>query len=225
VLSRLDDPSAEVRQAAVLAAGVLKLTEAIPRLIPIATKPGDELRSQAISALCLMPDPRAIAVYRQASKDDDPSLRRAGERALQALPSQAHPGVVRAAVTASRPALEAEARRRFVLDHPGDARKGEELFQDHQGVSCASCHTRDDSGPNAGVLARKRTKAELIDALLSPSDSVAAAHRPMGRIESSFSALEFTDLITWLQTLSRTKPLARNGSEAEPGETHSRPNP
>ena len=59
VLARLDDPSPDVRQAAVLAAGALQLREAIPRLIQAAGKPDSELRGVAISALCRMPDPRA----------------------------------------------------------------------------------------------------------------------------------------------------------------------
>ena len=58
VLARLDDPSPDVRQAAVLAAGGLQLREAIPRLIQAAGKPDSELRGVAISALCRMPNPR-----------------------------------------------------------------------------------------------------------------------------------------------------------------------
>ncbi len=82
VLSRLDDSSAEVRHAAVIAAGVLKLREAVPRLIQTAGagQADLELRSQAITALCLITDPRAEAIYRQAASDPDPSLRRAAKR-------------------------------------------------------------------------------------------------------------------------------------------------
>jgi HEAT repeat protein len=89
ILARFDDKSADVRLAAVMAAGALKLREAVPKLIDIAAKPDAELRSQAIAALCLMPDSRATSVYRQASHDSDPSLRRAGEQAIAAIGRQA----------------------------------------------------------------------------------------------------------------------------------------
>ena len=122
VLARLDDPSADVRQAAVLAAGALQLREAIPRLVQAAGKPDAELRALAISALCRMPDPRAAAIYRQASTDSDPSLRRAGAQALQAIGGAVDPDVARAGAT--RPGLtDAAALARFAQSHPGDPRR------------------------------------------------------------------------------------------------------
>ena len=95
VLARLDDSSAEVRQAAVMVAGVLKLREAVPRLIQTAGagRADADLRTQAITALCMMPDPRAEAIYLQAASDTDPSLRRAGGKALQEIHGQVDPQV------------------------------------------------------------------------------------------------------------------------------------
>lgn len=89
ILARFDDKSADVRLAAVMAAGALKLREAIPKLIDLTAKPDAELRSPAIAALCLMPDQRAAAVYREVSHDSDPSLRRAAEQAIAAIGGQA----------------------------------------------------------------------------------------------------------------------------------------
>ena len=101
ILARFDDKAADVRLAAVMAAGALKLREAIPKLIDLAAQPEAELRPQAIAALCLMPDQRALAIYRQAAEDSDPALSRAGRTALLAI-NQADPKLVRTAGEADR---------------------------------------------------------------------------------------------------------------------------
>ena len=139
VLARLDDSSAEVRQAAVLAAGVLELREAVPRLIQTAgTGQADsDLRTQAISALCMMPDPRAEAIYRQAASDPDPSLRRAGEKALQAIRGQVDPQIQLAGGSHER-ASGVESLRQFALSHLADPRKGEEASSSKTGRSLAA---------------------------------------------------------------------------------------
>ncbi len=86
VLDRLGDKAPEVREAAMLAVVPLKLREAIPTLLFLTTakdRPDD--RAAAISALCGLPDPRAMSVYLDAIDDHDPRLRRAGEAALLAI--------------------------------------------------------------------------------------------------------------------------------------------
>jgi putative heme-binding domain-containing protein len=85
VLDRLDDPAAEVREAAILAVAALSLREAVPRLLAAAGDPKFPARATAISALCQMPDPRAVTVYLTAIQDRDPRMRRAGESALLAI--------------------------------------------------------------------------------------------------------------------------------------------
>ncbi len=57
----------------------------MPRLLAIACDLTAPDRSSAIAALCRLPDPAALAVYLAAIKERDPSLRRAGERALVAI--------------------------------------------------------------------------------------------------------------------------------------------
>jgi HEAT repeat protein len=89
VLARLDDEDAEVRRAALLASGPLKLKEAVPKLIDKAKTAQDEDRSSVLQALCSLPDPRALAFYVAAVETADPSLKRAGVRALLAIRDQA----------------------------------------------------------------------------------------------------------------------------------------
>jgi len=89
VLDRLDDPSVEVRQAAMLAVVPLRMRAAIPRLSAIAADPSSPDRTSAMEALCGLPDPRAVSVYLAAIQDRNPRLRRAGESALLAIRDQA----------------------------------------------------------------------------------------------------------------------------------------
>ena len=209
VLARLDDTSADVRQAAVLAAGVLELREAVPRLIQTAGagQAASDLRTQAITALCMMPDPRAEAIYRQAASDPDPSLRRAGEKALQAIRGQVDPQIQLAGGSHER-ASGVESLRQFALSHLADPRKGEELFFENKDIACGQCHAAagrgaGTSGPDLSGLASRSDKVQLIRSLLEPSPRVAAAHQPVKNLVGTLTPLEFTDLIGFLERLKQ----------------------
>jgi HEAT repeat protein len=216
VLARLDDSSAEVRQAALMAAGVLKLREAVPRLIQTAGagQADSDLRTQAISALCMMPDPRAEAIYRQAASDSDPSLRRAGEKALQAIHGQVDSQITLAGGSSSR-ASDIERLRQFALSHLADPRKGEELFFENREIACGQCHAAagrgaGTSGQDLSGLASRSDKVQLIRSLLEPSPRVAAAHQPVKSLAGTLTPLEFTDLIGFLARLKQ--PAAERNS-------------
>jgi mono/diheme cytochrome c family protein len=211
VLARLDDSSADVRQAAMMAAGVLKLREAVPRLIQTAGagQADPDLRSQAITVLCMMPDSRAEAIYRQATVDSDPSLRRAGEQALKEIRVRVDPQVK--LTVGSAPRGDIETLRRFALDHLADPRKGEELFFENRDLACGRCHAAagrgpGTPGPDLGRLASRSDKGRLIRSLLEPSPQVAAAHQPVKSLASTLTPLEFTDLIGFLQRLKQPSP-------------------
>ncbi len=104
VLARLDDPDADVRRAALLAAGPLKLQEAVPKLIDRAEDAQGEDRAAVVHALCALPDPRALAVYLKALDDSDPSLNRGGVRALSAIRDQVEPAIRQARKAERTPA-------------------------------------------------------------------------------------------------------------------------
>jgi len=114
VLDRLDDRSSEVRQAAMLAVVPLRLRAAIPRLSAIAALPGSPDRTLAMEALCGLPDPRAVSVYLAAIQDPNPSLQRAGERALLAIRDQAADELVSAAQQGTLPGPAALALDRVL---------------------------------------------------------------------------------------------------------------
>jgi cytochrome c553 len=214
ILARLDDKAAEVRLAAVMAAGALNLREAIPKLIDLAAQPDAELRPQAIAALCLMPDQRADHIYRQAAVDSDPSLSRAGRSALLAI-GQADPQLVRTVGESDRnrgraagAKLTLEEMRRFALGHAGDARKGETLFFENQAIACARCHAvagrgSANLGPDLSGVGRKHKKGEIIGLVLEPPTRIGIAHRTIQNSVSMLSPLELTDLLTFLVSLKK----------------------
>jgi len=108
----------------------------------------------------------------------------------------------------TRPTVEPSAFRRFVLSHQGDPRKGEELFRGRGTSSCASCHEVGSKGPDLAKFTRTSSRTRLIDALLSPRPPVAQAHGRKAGMESVFSTLDFTDLISYLHELGRQTPPA-----------------
>ena len=88
-VDRLDDPSPEVRRAAIASAGQHHVREAIPRLVALSD---DAItRTSATRALAGMPDPRAIPAYIAALGDRDPEARKSAEAALIALRDLAAP--------------------------------------------------------------------------------------------------------------------------------------
>jgi HEAT repeat protein len=218
ILARLDDPSTDVRQAALLAAGALQLREAIPQLIEAADKADAELRAQTIAALCRMPDPRASAIYRSASGDPDPSIRRAGQKALAAIGSSADPEMVRAGGAGAKIAGAAELGQ-FALRHPGDPRKGEELFFEKPSLACGRCHAAGrgsaKEGPDLSGLGLSLDKAQIVQSLLEPTARLSDAHQAVKGPLHSLTPLEFTDLLTFLQSLKQSpSPVPR---EPTPG--------
>ncbi len=222
VLARLDDTSAVVRQAALMAAGVLELREAVPRLIQTAGAgpAGGDLRAQAITALCLMPDPRAEAIYRQAAGDSDPALRRAGAKALQAIRAQVDPQIqLSGGPQGQTPRVE--TLRQFALGHLADPRKGEELFFENRDIACGRCHAAagrgaGTPGPDLSGLAARSDKAQLIRSLLEPSPRLAAAHQPVKSLASTLTPLEFTDLIGFLERLKQPETGKKPGQALSP---------
>ena len=210
VLARLDDVSPEVRQAAMLAAGALQLREAVPKLLEIAGKPDAELRTQAVAALCRMPDRRAVAVYHQAGADADPSLRRAAARRSRRSGARRMPPWFAPAIP-GRGDSDTAARARFALNHPGDPRAGELLFFENRQLACGRCHAAGERGqgtrgPDLSGLGSRMVKARIIHGLLEPTEKVAAAHQPVQAGLQSITPLQLADLVSFLEGLKQGPP-------------------
>jgi HEAT repeat protein len=216
VVDRLDDTSTEVRQAASMAIGTLKIREAVPKLMQAAGDPASELRSYAIAALARMPDPRAVDIYRAAARDRDPSLKRQGEAALAAIGARNDPGVAR--TVASETAGSSDEKKipdpvalgKFALKHSGDPRKGEELFFESKSLACASCHAvqgrgTTGQGPDLGNVGESRDRNAIVSALLAPKGSLEVAHRSVCARAAELAPLELTDLLSFLCGLKHEK--------------------
>jgi putative heme-binding domain-containing protein len=76
---------------------------------------------------------------------------------------------------ASDSARTVDTYRQFALDHPGDAKLGEQLFLKDKKLVCANCHRitgAEKAGPNLDGIADKYARRELIEQILRPSLSI-----------------------------------------------------
>jgi putative membrane-bound dehydrogenase-like protein len=84
-----NDPSHEVRKAAILALAAVKDRDSIPALLILADK--DDTRFYATKALAAMPDIRSLQVYLRGMTDRNPELRKECEIALGSIRDKAAP--------------------------------------------------------------------------------------------------------------------------------------
>jgi putative heme-binding domain-containing protein len=220
VLDALEDKSALVRQAAMLAVVPLQLRAAVPRLVSIASNPSSPERSFARDALLRLPDPRAVSVYRDATRDSNPLVRKAGESALRSIGLEVAQPAVR---PADRPATVDELRR-FALDHPGDARNGEAIFFGAGGAGCGQCHSAGGRGtasigPDLTGLASKYDRAEVIRSVLEPSSRIATGYQSVvvstraGKMETGLLRAETDHFFELADSEARIKRIPKTDVE------------
>jgi uncharacterized repeat protein (TIGR03806 family) len=79
------------------------------------------------------------------------------------------------------PRLGANFDPRVVLEHPGDAKRGEELFFSAAGMQCKSCHAVKGRGPavgpDLGDVGKKQTRDQILQSLLEPSKVIDEKYR------------------------------------------------
>ncbi|HEX5242255.1 MAG TPA: PQQ-dependent sugar dehydrogenase, partial [Tepidisphaeraceae bacterium] len=85
--------------------------------------------------------------------------------------------------TASGPKLSAKQiaqLRNFALTHPGDVARGKALFEDQQKLACSKCHVVNGQGgrvgPDLSSAGDKFGRQELIEAIVSPSATIAVGY-------------------------------------------------
>jgi len=93
--------------------------------------------------------------------------------------------------------LSREQLLKFALTRDGDAGRGQDLFKSEQQVACTRCHTVDGSagraGPDLFAVGDKFGRRELIEAILTPSASIAVGYSTT-TLETK-SGDEFTGII------------------------------
>src|SRR6516225_590967 len=76
---------------------------------------------------------------------------------------------------AAEPLDQNDKYRQYAIEHPGNAKAGEELFLNEKKLVCASCHRitgAEKAGPNLDGIADKYSRSELIENILKPSLSI-----------------------------------------------------
>jgi putative heme-binding domain-containing protein len=72
--------------------------------------------------------------------------------------------------------LDPAAYAQFATTHPGDAKRGDAIFHNLQGVACAKCHQVNGQGGEAGPaltgVGAKYDRAKLIESVLYPSKQI-----------------------------------------------------
>ncbi len=114
IVARLDDPDAEVRDAAIDAVGRLRLTSAVPKLVALAKS--ESTRAAATISLCAMADPRALDVLLAALDDRNADLRSVAQLALLRIRPQVSAELARRARAGEFRGLAAEAVGRVLAD-------------------------------------------------------------------------------------------------------------
>ena len=71
--------------------------------------------------------------------------------------------------------------RQHALNHGGDAKGGEKLFQTLRPTSCATCHRvrgqGGDVGPDLSLIGGKFDRAHLVESILEPSRQIVEGYR------------------------------------------------
>jgi putative heme-binding domain-containing protein len=72
--------------------------------------------------------------------------------------------------------LDPAAYAQFATTHPGDAKRGDAIFHNLQGVACAKCHQVNGQGGEAGPaltsVGAKYDRAKLVESVLYPSKQI-----------------------------------------------------
>jgi putative heme-binding domain-containing protein len=88
-------------------------------------------------------------------------------------------GLAEPAAPAAKPKPAGEYSA-FAMTHLGEAERGRKLFLDEQRLACGKCHTTDGKGGRAGpdlfAIGDKFGRRDLIDAVLTPSATIAVGY-------------------------------------------------
>jgi len=115
-------------------------------------------------------------------------------------------------------------RRRYALGHPGDPRKGAEIFFDPRGVGCVRCHRAAGRGtatigPDLTGLAAKYDRAEVIRSVLEPSNRIATGFQPVtvathdGKVETGVVRAETDEVLELADSEARITRIPKRDIE------------
>jgi putative membrane-bound dehydrogenase-like protein len=196
----LEDARPEMRKAAVRILGERRAAAAVPDLLKLVDDP--QLGSAVLQALAKIPSAKALKAYLKALESKDAALREATRAAIakiteQILPdlelraNQLPPQVIaelQKALAKSEKArkgpifqievkvLEPGEYEAFARKVPGDAARGQKLFEDAEGLACIRCHAVGRKGgaigPDLSTIGAQFAPELLAESVLYPSRSI-----------------------------------------------------
>jgi putative membrane-bound dehydrogenase-like protein len=200
IAASLEDVRPEVRRLAARVLGERRSQLAVPHLLAAANDP--EIGAVAIAGLARIPDARALKIYLRALESKDAGLReqvrgsiaKVAEEVLPQLEVQAEKlpqrvvGELQKALAKNERArkgpifaiqvkvLEPGEYEAFARKAPGDAKRGQKLFEDADGLGCIRCHSvagkGGSIGPDLSVIGSQFSSELLIESILYPGKAI-----------------------------------------------------
>jgi len=243
----LDNSSIDVRRQSIEALGALRAKQALPQLIKLSAD--KQLSTPAIRALTQMPDLGALDVYLDGLVSKNAALRSQCRTAVTSLRIAALPRIEAKlastnglpddtvaslkqiyqdnAIARKGPLFKVKIKfipvleyQTFALAHPGDARRGKEIFSDVNGANCARCHRINGQGgligPELTGVGMKQNRAQIIESVLYPSKLILDGYQQVFfymKDDEDFSGIvraETTDTVTVIDSLGATNILQKS---------------
>jgi putative heme-binding domain-containing protein len=241
----LDNPSVDIRRSSIEALGTLRAKPAVPQLIKLAAD--SQLSTTAIRALTQMPDMAALDVYLDGLASKNATLRSQCRTAVTSLRDGALPRIEAklastnglpdetiaslrqiyqfSAAAKKGPLFKVKVRpvpqyQSFALAHPGDARHGQRIFSDANGVNCVRCHAVNGQGGHIGPeltgIGTRQSRAQIIESVLYPSKVILDGYQQVFftmKDDEDFSGIvrsETTDTVTLVDNLGVTNILEKS---------------
>jgi putative membrane-bound dehydrogenase-like protein len=194
----LNFDSPDVRRSAVVALGRLKSDAAVPALLEAAADPA--IRTEAAVALAQTPTTRALDVYLESLRSENPKARDSARSALKAIEAEALPliearlrrlspetlSALRAVYAKSErgrvlfanapKSIEPEEYLAYSAQAAGNIEEGRALFHNVNGIACIKCHVVGSEGgrigPDLTMVGAQFSRRELAESVLFPSRAV-----------------------------------------------------
>jgi putative heme-binding domain-containing protein len=117
--------------------------------------------------------------------------------------------------------------RQHALNHGGDPKKGEKLFQTSGSTSCVACHRvhgqGGDVGPDLSFIGGKFDRAHLVESILEPSRQIVEGYRTTvlaladGRVLTGIVREESAESLTLVNAAGQRQQVAKAGIEERRG--------
>ncbi len=246
-LGGLVDPSVEIRRKSIEALGTLRAKTAVPQLIKLSAD--SQLGTSAIQALTQMPVMAALDVYLDGMASKNVTLRSECRTAVTGLRDAALPqieaklastnGLPDDTIASLKQVYQTSAAAKkgllfkvkikllplteytsFALAHPGNSRRGQQIFKNANGVNCIRCHRINGQGglvgPELTGIGTKQNRAYIIESVLYPSKVILDGYQQVFFYmtdDEDYAGIvhsETADEVTLIDSLGKTNVLEKS---------------